>query len=221
MAPRPPADSAAQRVARRAPQGARPLPRSPCVLLLVDVINDFAFDGAEQLAAQARPVLPLIAALKAGLRRRGVPTIYVNDNYGHWHSDFRQLLTRCRYAGGIAASAARTLAPRPDDLTVLKPRHSAFYATPLQLMLAQMGARELVIAGFATDSCVQLTAADAYQRGFSLWVPSDASAAQDAARHAAALRWMALSAQARIDAISERRLPKRGNRNASFCAASS
>jgi nicotinamidase-related amidase len=149
-----------------------------------------------------------------------VPALYVNDNYGHWHADFRQLVARCRAAGGIAAAAVRTLAPRTDDLTVLKPRHSAFYATPLQLMLAQMGARELVIAGFATDSCVQLTAADAYQRGFSLWVPSDASAAQDSARHEAALRWMEQSAQARTEPITERRLPKRGNRNASLSAPS-
>jgi nicotinamidase-related amidase len=188
--------------------------------LLVDVINDFAFDGAQALAAQARPVWPVIAALKAGLRRRGVPAIYVNDNFGHWHADFRKLVTRCRTAGGSAAAAVRALAPQAEDLTVLKPRHSAFYATPLQLLLAQMGARELVIAGFATDACVQLTAADAYQRGYSLWVPCDACAAQDRARHEAAMRWMAQSVQARTDATTERRLPKRGNRNASSASRS-
>jgi nicotinamidase-related amidase len=211
MTKRRPADAATERAQRRAPQKAPPLPRARRVLLLVDVINSFDFDGAERLAAQVRPVLPVIAALKAALHRERVPAVYVNDNFGHWTADFRQLVARCRTAGGDAAATVRALAPAPGDLTVLKPRHSAFYATPLQLLLTQMGTRELVIAGFATDACVQLTAADAYQRGFSLWVPSDACAAQDGARHEAALQWLRQSARARTTAAgSVRGLPKRG-----------
>jgi nicotinamidase-related amidase len=210
MTQRRPADAATERAQRRAPQKAPPLPHARRVLLLVDVINSFDFDGAERLAAQVRPVLPVIAALKAALHRERVPAVYVNDNFGHWTADFRQLVTRCRAAGGDAAATVRALAPAAGDLTVLKPRHSAFYATPLQLLLAQMGTRELVIAGFATDACVQLTAADAYQRGFSLWVPADACAAQDPVRHEAALQWLRRSVGARTVAASVCRLPKRG-----------
>ena len=211
MTQRRPTDAATERAQRRAPQKAPPLPHARRVLLLVDVINSFDFDGGERLAVQVRPVLPVIAELKAALRRQGVPAVYVNDNFGHWTADFRQLLARCRAAGGAAAATVRALAPAGDDLTVLKPRHSGFYATPLQLLLTQMGTRELVIAGFATDACVQLTAADAYQRGFSLWVPADACAAQDGARHEAALQWLRQSVGAHTNvAGSVRRLPKRG-----------
>ena len=61
---------------------------------------------------------------------------------------------------------ARLLYPQAGDLTILKPRHSAFYASPLELLLAEMQARELVICGLATDMCVQLTAMDAFLREF-------------------------------------------------------
>ena len=55
---------------------------------------------------------------------------------------------------GEAGEITRVLYPQADDITILKPQHSAFYGSPLQLLLAEMGARELVICGVATDMCV-------------------------------------------------------------------
>ncbi|MBK9133489.1 MAG: cysteine hydrolase [Betaproteobacteria bacterium] len=182
-----PAAAAARRVGRRA---AQPLPRARCALVLVDVINPLDFDGAEALAPSALRAAPHIAALKRGLAARGVPALYVNDNFGHWHADFDRLIARCRAGRAAAARLAQQLAPGRGDITLVKPRHSGFYATPLQLLLTQMGTHELVVAGFATDLCVLLTAADAYERGHRLWVPADCCAAQSAARHDAALQWL-------------------------------
>ena len=78
----------------------------------------------------------------------------------------------------------------PGYLTILKPRHSAFYASPLELLLAEMQARELVICGLATDMCVQLTAGDAFLREFATWVPADCTAAESNAAKAASLEFM-------------------------------
>ncbi len=167
------------------------LPQAETVLLLVDMINPLDFDGAELLAPAALQAAVAAAALKRELGRRGVPAVYANDNFGHWQSDFRSLLAHCRRRKGAAAALARRMAPTPDDLTVLKPRHSAFHATPLALLLTRMGARQLVIAGLATDLCVQFTAMDAFQRGFALWVPADCTAAESTERKLAALSWMA------------------------------
>jgi nicotinamidase-related amidase len=86
---------------------------------------------------------------------------------------------------------AHLLAPQPDDLTILKPRHSGFYATPLELLLTQMHTHKVVLAGLATDLCVQLTAMDAHQRGYRLWIPADCVAAESAERQTAALAYMA------------------------------
>ena len=58
-------------------------------LLLVDVINDMDFEGSESLVRQAEPMAHRLKALKHRARAAGLPTIYINDNFGKWRSDFR------------------------------------------------------------------------------------------------------------------------------------
>ncbi|WP_343607636.1 isochorismatase family cysteine hydrolase [Roseateles sp.] len=168
------------------------------VLLLVDFINPLQFDGAEDLAPAAIEAATAAAALKRRYRRDGFCTLYVNDNFGQWRSDFHTLLRECRRGGGAAAKLARLLAPDEEDLMVLKPRHSGFHATPLELLLAQLGARELAITGLATDYCVQCTAMDAYVRGYRVWVPADCTAAESPERKHAALDWIRQALKASI-----------------------
>lgn len=167
------------------------------MLLLVDVINPLRFPGAGDLAAPALQAATQIAALKQRLVERGAAAVYVNDNFGHWRSEFAQLLARCRGLRGAPATLARRLAPGAHDFTVLKPRNSGFDQTPLELLLSRLGARELVITGLATDLCVQFTAMDAYARGYKLWVPEDCTAAESPARKSAALAWMKLALHCR------------------------
>ena len=178
-------------LARIVPITVPALPHARTVLLLVDLINPLQFDGAEHLAGPAVQAATAVAALKRDAAARGVPAIYVNDNFGRWHSDFRALLTDCRRQGGAAARLVQLLAPRADDFTVLKPRHSGFLGTPLAWLLRNMNTRRVVITGLATDLCVQFTAMDAFLRGLQLWVPADCAAAESVQRHQAALAWMA------------------------------
>lgn len=166
------------------------LPHSERVLLLVDFINPLDFPGAERLARPALEAARATARLKSALAAQGVPTIYANDNYGVWQSDFRSLVSACLGREGACGEIARLLHPQADDLTILKPRHSAFYGTPLELLLAEMGARELVLCGLATDMCVQITAADAFLREFGCWVPADCTAAESEDARRASLAYM-------------------------------
>lgn len=173
--------------------GLRPakLPKSQRVLLLVDFITSLDFPGAEQLAPGALAAARATAGLKQRLQAHGVPTIYANDNYGVWQSDFHSLVSTCLGLEGPAGEIARVLYPQADDITVLKPRHSAFYASAVELLLTEMGARELVICGLATDMCVQLTAGDAFLREYRIWVPADCTAAQTTQAKDTALAYMA------------------------------
>jgi nicotinamidase-related amidase len=171
---------------------ARPrLPRSARVLLLVDFINPLNFPGGEQLAPAALEAARATAALKVRLAAQGVATIYANDNYGVWQSDFHSLVSTCLGLDGAPGEIARLLYPQAPDITILKPRHSAFYASPLELLLTEMEASELVICGLATDMCVQLTAGDAFLREFACWVPADCNAAESAQLKKASLAFMA------------------------------
>lgn len=166
------------------------LPRSPRVLLLVDFITTLDFPGSENLAGPALAAARATAELKRQLAAEGVTTIYANDNYGIWQSDFHSLVSTCLGLEREAGQIAKLLYPQAEDLTILKPRHSAFYASPLELLLAEMDTTELIICGLATDMCVQLTAADAFLREFKTWVPADCTASQTGEAKAAALAYM-------------------------------
>ena len=154
--------------------------RSSTVLLLVDVINDFDFPRSRDLLRFALPAARRIVALKKRLRARGVPAIYVNDNFGRWQSDFKKQVERCVSDESIGAPVARLLIPSENDYFVLKPKHSAFFSTSLDVLLNYLGARKLIVTGFAGDICVLFTANDAYMRDYELVVPSDCVASETA-----------------------------------------
>ena len=164
---------------------------SRTVLLLVDFINPLDFDGAQDLAPSAVAAARRTAQLRKRLVAKGVKCIYANDNYGMWTSDFDAVRRHCESRGGDSSVIVRALKPRKGDYTVLKPRHSAFYATPLDILLKQLRCNELIVTGIAADSCVFFTAMDAYLRDYSVWVPVDCVAAESQQARDQALEQMA------------------------------
>jgi nicotinamidase-related amidase len=161
----------------------------PVALLVIDMINAFDFEGAGEMLSRALEAAEAIARLKERARRAGVPTVYVNDNFGRWRSDFHQLLEHVLRSPG--REIARLLEPRPEDYFVLKPKHSGFQFTTLNVLLAHLGARTLVLTGVAGNFCVLFTAHDAYMRDYRLVVPRDCIASQTEADDRYALEHMA------------------------------
>lgn len=172
--------------------------QSHTALLLIDVINDFDFPEGRALHRFALPAARRIAALKSRLRKAGIPAIYVNDNFGRWRSDFRTQVDRCVNEACAGAGIARLLIPAEDDYFILKPKHSAFYSTSLEVLLSYLGAKKLIVTGFAGDICVLFTANDAYMRDYELIVPADCIASESAAANTHALHHMQRFLRARI-----------------------
>ena len=163
--------------------------RSRTALLLIDFMNPLEFDGGARLAPAAVRAAARTAALKRRLAR--APVIYCNDNFGHWGSDFEALIEYCRARGGAPARMAELLAPAPRDRSILKPRHSAFFGTPLEFLLDELGVRRLVLTGLVADNCIMFTAHDAYLRKYALRVPSDCVASERGGYCRDALQYMA------------------------------
>ena len=99
----------------------------PLALIIIDVINDFDYPRGEDLLRCALPIAPRIAELKRQARLHSVPTIYVNDNFGRWQSDFTQLLATCPSPGARGRTFVEQLKPEKEDYFVLKPKHSGFF----------------------------------------------------------------------------------------------
>jgi len=178
-------------------------------LLLVDVINDLEFPGGERLATRARSLARNVAELKQRAHRAGVPCIYANDNFGRWRSDFSSQVKHCLDDGVRGRVLVESLAPEPEDYFVLKPKHSAFYQTCLELLLSHLGTKVLVIAGISTESCVALTASDAHVRGHRIVVLSDGCAAIDATGHRQALSHLSRALSARVTRCRDLRFVER------------
>jgi nicotinamidase-related amidase len=173
----------------------------PVALLIIDMINAFDFEGAPQMLPRALATARAIAALKQRAHGAGVPVVYVNDNFGKWRSDFREVLEHCLRSPG--RDIAALLKPGKEDYFVLKPKHSGFQHTTLEVLLAHLGCETLVLTGVAGNFCVLFTAHDAYMRDFHLVVPSDCIASATEADDRAALEHMAKVTKADIRASSE------------------
>jgi nicotinamidase-related amidase len=158
-------------------------------LLVIDMINAFDFDGADAMLPRALAAAQAIAELKARAKKARVPVVYVNDNFGRWRSDFRQILERCLRSPG--RDIAELLKPDEDDYFVLKPKHSGFQFTTLDVLLQHLGAETVVLTGVAGNFCVLFTAHDAYMRDYKLVVPRDCIASLTEQRDREALKHMA------------------------------
>ena len=159
-------------------------------LVLIDVINDFDFPRAKQLLRYALPASRKIATLKGRAKRSRVPVIYANDNFGRWRSDFRQQIEHCMAENRRGRAIVELLKPDEDDYFVLKPMHSAFFSTTLEVLLERLQIQRLVLTGFAADICVLYTANDAYMRDFKIAVPCDCIASETKRQYRFALDHM-------------------------------
>ena len=142
-------------------------------LLIVDMLNTFDFPERKKLTKFAEPVAENILRLKNRLAKRNVPIIYLNDNFGRWKSDRNEIFQICTEQGCIGKTVAEILEPTPSDYFILKPRHSGFYCTNLDILLEDLGVEKLIITGVAGNICVFFTVNDAHMRDYKIWVPKD------------------------------------------------
>lgn len=164
--------------------------RSDIALLIIDVINDLEFEEGDQLLPFALRMADRLAALKSHFHKHRLPVIYANDNFGKWKSDFRAQVDHCLQDNVRGRRVVELLQPEEMDYFVLKPKHSAFYATTLNVLLDHLEVRRLVITGIATDICVLFTANDAYMRDCQVVIPSDCVSANTRERSENALQLM-------------------------------
>jgi nicotinamidase-related amidase len=76
------------------------------------------------------------------------------------------------------------------DLVIEKNKDSGFYETDLHERLQEHDVDTLVVTGMQTQICVQTTAADAFFRGYNVWVPSDCVVSARPVDTERALSWL-------------------------------
>jgi nicotinamidase-related amidase len=165
-------------------------------LIILDMLSEFRFEGADRLLRPAARIAPRIARLRLRMRNARQPVIYLNDTAGKWESDQSAFVRRCLAEDSKGHDIAQRLLPEDGDYFIFKPRHSGFYATPLADLLDMLHVGHLILTGQTSHQCVLFTAVDAHMRGYRLTVPRDciAAASQTETRHALFVFTSALSA---------------------------
>lgn len=166
------------------------------VLLIVDMISDYAFPDAEAVEPSAEQAVPEIVRARAAADAAGVPVLYANDLNGHWECSRADLVERA--LNGRRGDLVEPIVPRDEDGFLFKGQHSAFYGTPLAHYLYEGKAKGVVLTGQVTEQCILYTALDAYVRDYDVTVLTDAIAHLDDGLGATALTMMQRNMSARL-----------------------
>lgn len=158
------------------------------LLLVIDMLSDYAFPDAERLLDVAESAVRGIRRARDAADRSGVPVAYANDLHDHWDCSPEHVCARA--LRGSRPGLVRPLLPRPGDAFLHKGQHSAFFGTPLAHLLHEKEITDLVLCGQVTEQCVLYTALDAHVRHYGITVLDDAVLSLDDDLGAAALRMM-------------------------------
>jgi nicotinamidase-related amidase len=186
---------------------------SASVLIVVDMLSDFESEMAPLFRSALRAAKQ-IALLRKRAEAVGIPTMYVNDNMGRWRSAGHDLAERAAKTKRGRA-VIELIAPRFQDYLLLKPKHSIFYATPIDTLLQYMGAKALILTGLTSTQCILFSAMDAHVRDFDLYIPHDCVVSKSR-KEAAMMEYLfRTSLMADTRAANQLRLPRLQSRYAS------
>lgn len=170
-------------------KGPAPVKANTAILVL-DMISDFDFEDGDKLYRKALKAAENLSDLRTRAKKAGVPVIFVNDNFGKWNEDFAAYAESVRTSSEKGRKIIEMIGPEDGDYHILKPQRSAFYATPLGVLLLTLNVSNLILTGVTTDICVLFTAHDAYMRGYQMQIPSDCTAAIKESHHKNALEFL-------------------------------
>ncbi len=176
----------------------------PNALIVIDMLNPYEHEDAEELMSSVKDTLPAIAELIARAGEAGLVTAYVNDNHGDWSAGKEELSERA--LAGAAPELVEPIVPPPEVPFIVKARHSIFYETQLEYFLRQQEVDRVVLAGQVTEQCILYSALDAYVRHFEVVVPRDGVAHIHADLADAALRMMERNMRAQVASSVEETL---------------
>jgi len=170
-------------------------------LVVVDMLNNYEHDDAEQLTKSVETIVDPVADLIERADKESTEIIYVNDNYGDWNSSQEELSKQAME--GARPDLVEPLLPPDSADFVIKARHTIFYMTPLEYLLGQKEIDRLVLTGQVTEQCILYSALDAYVRHFEVVVPRDGVAHIHEELADAALEMMERNMGAEITSCSE------------------
>jgi nicotinamidase-related amidase len=161
-----------------------------CALLVIDMQDEFVKPHwSPDWVPEATRQVPRIKTLIEHCRSRNIPVIYTVYSKTHNYLDRPKTgkFMPGRYPEldidfstfFVKGRVWPELAPREGEIVIEKPSYGAFYDTPLETILKNMGKDTVIICGTLTNCCCGTTARQAYERSFKVVFGSDVTSTDD------------------------------------------
>ena len=152
-------------------------------LIVIDMQNGFLNPESPLCIRGARATVPACAQVIAACRHSAAPVIFVNRAYRADGSDVENTRYQVWAAGGRPLTPGSTgplsvenppeFDRQAGDYEIIKPRYSAFFQTPLDLLLRRLGVDTVVLTGTTTPNCIRTTCYDAISLDYRVVVLED------------------------------------------------
>ena len=152
-------------------------------LLIIDMQNGFLQPQSPLCIRGALATVPACARVISACRAAGVPVIFINRAYRADGSDVELTRRQVWARGGEPLTPGSTgplsvenppeFGRASGDYEIIKPRYSAFFQTPLDLLLRRLGVDTVVLTGTTTPNCIRTTCYDAISLDYRVVVVED------------------------------------------------
>lgn len=166
-----------------------PINPQKCALLVIDMQDEFVKPGwTSSWIPEATRQVGKIKRVINFCREKKIPVIYTVFSNTHSYMDRpisgRYMPNRFPELGSDErwfnkGSIWHELEPQNDEIVIHKPSYGAFYDTPLDTILRQMGKDTVIICGTLTNCCCGTTARQAYERSYYVIFESDITSTYD------------------------------------------
>jgi len=159
-----------------------------CALLVIDMQDEFVKpQWSPYWVPEATRRVPQMKQLIQHCRKLNIPVIYTVYSKTHRYLDRPKTLPFMpsrfpdlpidQSSFFVTGHVWHDLAPMKDEIIIHKPSYGAFFETPLETILKNLGKDTVIISGTLTNYCCSTTARQAYERGFKVVFGSDVTAA--------------------------------------------
>ncbi|MCI3928775.1 cysteine hydrolase family protein [Streptomyces sp. AN091965] len=157
-------------------------------LLVIDMQDEFVRPGfSPYWVPAATRMAPRLRGLVERCRAADVPVVWTVFDDTHLGLDRPHALRYLPHGdtGWTRPGPARVwheMGAREDEVVIRKPSYGAFYDTPLDTILRNLGRDTVVVTGTLTNYCCGTTARQAYERGYRVVFGADVTATDDESR---------------------------------------
>ena len=170
-----------------------------CALIVIDMQNEFVKPHwTPYWVPEATRQVPKIKKLIDYTRSKNIPVIYTVYSKTHNYLDRPKTLPLMparfpdmdidQSSFFINGEVWHEIKPKNDEIIIHKPSYGAFYDTPLETILKNMGKDTVIICGTLTNFCCSTTARQAYERSFKVIIGRDVTSSHFIDLHEAELK---------------------------------